>query len=173
MPVRLPLPPLAAALLALLGSAPAFAAPVSPAQQAEAQAIVLRPLSLLKVDDMDFGWLTVTTAGTAILNPFTGAVTTTGGVLTAGGAPQRARFTGAASRNTPIKIRIPTRPTILTRQGGTETMSLSVWTLDGPADRRTGIDRAFDFYLGGTLTVAAGQADGLYVGSFDVEVQYP
>ena len=173
MPVRFPLAPLTAALIASLAPAQAWAAPVLPDRQAESQAIVLRPLSLLKVDDMDFGWLTVSTAGTAILNPFTGAVTTTGGVLPVGGAPQRARFVGAASRNTPIKIRIPTKPTILTRQGGTETMSLSAWTLDGPADRKTGIDRAFDFYLGGTLTVAAGQADGLYVGTFDVEVQYP
>jgi len=173
MPVRTYLLPLAAALLALPGAAPVLAAPRSPDKQAEAETVVLRPLSLIKVDDMDFGWLTVTTVGTAILNPFTGAVTTTGGVLAVGGAPQRARFTGAASRNTPIKIRIPTKPTILTRQGGTETMSLSAWTLDGPADRKTGIDRAFDFYLGGTLTVAAGQADGLYVGTFDVEVQYP
>ena len=173
MPVRFSLAALAAVLLASLGAAPALAAPVSPVRQAEGEAVVLRPLSLLKVDDLDFGWLTAATAGTAILNPFTGAVTTTGGVLAVGGVPQRARFVGAASRNTPIKIRIPNKPTILTRQGGTETMSLSAWTLDGPADRRTGIDRAFDFYLGGTLTVAAGQADGLYVGTFDVEVQYP
>ena len=173
MPVRTLFPPLAAALAALVGATPSLAAPVSPARQAEAQSIVLRPLSLLKVDDMDFGWLTVTTAGTAVLNPFTGAVTTTGGVLAVDGSPQRARFTGAASRNTPIKIRIPARPTILTRQGGTETMSLSAWTLDGPADRKTGVDRAFDFYVGGTLTVGANQADGLYVGTFDVEVQYP
>ena len=173
MPVRFPLAALAAALFASLGAAPALAAPVAPVRQAEGEAVVLRPLSLLKVDDLDFGWLTAATAGTAILNPFTGAVTTTGGVLAVGGTPQRARFTGAASRNTPIKIRIPNKPAILTRQGGTETMSLSAWTLDGPADRKTGIDRAFDFYLGGTLTVAAGQADGLYIGTFDVEVQYP
>jgi hypothetical protein len=173
MPVRTLFTLLAAALLMLLGPTPALAARVSPARQAEGEAIVLRPLSLLKVDDMDFGWLTVTTAGTAVLNPFTGAVTTTGGVLAVGGSPQRARFTGAASRNTPIKIRIPNKPTILTRQGGTETMTLSAWTLDGPADRKTGIDRAFDFYVGGTLTVGAGQADGLYVGTSTVDVQYP
>ena len=159
--------------LALLGTTPVAAAPVSPDEQATGQAIVLHPLTLLKIDDLDFGWLTVTTAGTAVLDPVTGAVTTTGGVLAAGGAPQPARFVGAASRNTPIKIRIPNKPITLTRQGGTETMSLSAWTLDRPADLKTGPDRAFNFRVGGTLTLAAGQADGLYTGTFLVEVQYP
>ena len=144
-----------------------------PNKQAEGEVILLSPLSLVKVDDLDFGWLTVTAAGTAVINPITGVVTTTGGVLPVGGAPQPARFAGAASRNSPIKIRIPNKPITLTRQGGTETMSLSTWTLDGPADRKVGPSRAFDFYVGGTLTVAANQAEGLYVGTFDVEVQYP
>jgi hypothetical protein len=172
MPVRSLLLPLAAALFAL-GATPARAAPVSPAQQAEAQAIILRPLTLLKVDDLDFGWLTAAGAGTAVLDPVTGAVTTTGGVLAVGGAPMAASFVGAASRNTPVKIRIPNRPITLTRQGGTETMTLSGWTLDRPADLKTGPDRAFTFRVGGTLTLAAGQADGLYTGTFLVEVQYP
>jgi len=171
MPVRFPCLPLIAALFAW--ASPAAAGTITPDQNATGRAIVLRALSLLKVEDMDFGWLTATGAGTAVLDPFTGAVATTGGVISVGGAPQAAWFVGAASRNTPVKIRIPNRPITLTRVGGTETMSLSAWTLDGPADRKTGIDRAFNFKVGGTLTVAAGQADGLYEGIFTVDVQYP
>ncbi len=161
---------LTAALLCI--SAPALAQ-VAPDENATGRAIVLRPLTLLKVEDMDFGWLTVTAAGTAILNPVDGTVATTGGVLAAGGDPLPALFVGAASRNTPVKIRIPRQPITLTRVGGTETMTLSAWTLDGPADRRVGTSRAFEFRVGGTLAVAANQADGLYVGEFTVEVQYP
>ena len=171
MPVRISILPLLAALFACAN--PAAAQTVTPDQDATGRAIVLRALSLLKVEDMDFGWLTVTSAGTAILNPNTGAVSTTGGVTAVGGEPKPAWFVGAASRNTPIKIRIPNKPITLTRVGGTETMSLSAWALDGPADRKTGPDRAFHFKLGGTLTVAANQADGLYTGEFTVEVQYP
>ena len=171
MHFRLILASLVAALFALVG--PAAAGSVAPDQNATGRAIVLRPLSLLKVEDLDFGWLTVTAAGTATVDPSTGAVTGSGGVLPSGGVPQAAWFVGAASRNTPIKIRIPTKAITLTRVGGTETMSLSAWTLDGPADRKTGPDRAFSFRVGGTLTVAAGQADGLYEGTFSVEVQYP
>jgi hypothetical protein len=171
MPVRLSLLPLLAALFAC--ASPASAQTVLPDQDATGRAIVLRPLSLLKVEDLDFGWLTVTTAGTAVLNPFTGVVTTTGGVVTAGGDPLPAMFVGAASRNTPVKIRIPNRPITITRQGGTETMTVSSWTLDGPADRKTGPERAFTFRVGATLNVGANQMDGLYTGTFDVEVQYP
>jgi len=171
MPVRFPCLPLIAALFAW--ASPAAAGTITPDQNATGRAIVLRALSLLKVEDMDFGWLTATSAGTATVNPFTGAVTTTGGVLSVGGTSQAAWFVGAASRNTPIKIRIPNKPITLTRVGGTETMSLSTWTLDGPTDRKTGVDRAFNFKVGGTLTVAAGQADGVYQGTFDVDVQYP
>jgi hypothetical protein len=171
MPVRFTILPLIAALLAW--ASPASAARVTPDQNATGRAIVLRALSLIKVEDMDFGWLTATSAGTATINPLTGAVTSTGGVVAVGGSPQAAWFVGAASRNTPIKIRIPNKPITLTRIGGTETMSLSAWTLDGPADRKTGIDRAFNFKVGGTLTVASGQADGVYEGTFTVDVQYP
>jgi hypothetical protein len=171
MPVRILIVPLLAALFAW--ASPAAAGTVMPDQNATGRAIVLRALTLLKVEDMDFGWLTVTGTGTATINPISGAVSTTGGVLAVGGAPQPAWFVGAASRNTPIKIRIPTKPITLTRVGGTETMSLSAWTLDGPADRKTGPERAFNFKVGGTLTVAAGQAEGVYVGTFNVDVQYP
>lgn len=171
MPVRLFLLPLLAALCACATSASAQT--VLPDQDATGRAIVLRPLSLLKVEDLDFGWLTVTAAGTAILNPVSGAVITTGGVVATGGDPLPAMFVGAASRNTPVKIRIPTRPVVITRQGGTETMTVFNWTLDGPADRKTGPERAFAFRVGATLNVGANQADGLYTGTFDVEVQYP
>jgi len=88
MRVRFTLLPLLAALFAW--ASPASAGSISPDQNATGRAIVLRALSLLKVEDMDFGWLTVTSAGTAIVNPLTGAVTTTGGVLSVGGAPQAA-----------------------------------------------------------------------------------
>src|SRR5207253_8436902 len=113
MPVRFHFLPLLAALFAW--AQPAAAGTVAPDQNATGRAIVLRSLTLLKVEDMDFGWLTVTTAGTATVNPLTGAVSTTGGVLSVGGAPQAAWFVGAASRNTPIKIRIPNKPITLTR----------------------------------------------------------
>ena len=164
--------PLALVAAALLLASPLRAA--TPPVQADAGAIVLRPLSLLKKTDMDFGdLLSSATSGTAVIDPVTGLVTTSGGVTAGAAATSRAVFVGAGSRNVPYQIRIPKNPSTLTRIGGTETMALSNWTLDGPTNRFVGANEAFEFGVGGELTIAAGQADGTYVGTFEVTVHYP
>ena len=159
---------------ALLAAAPSPALAATPPVEANADVIVLRPLSLLKKTDMDFGTLLPSaTAGTATIDPVTGAVTTAGGVLAGAGPTSPATFVGAGSRNVPYQIRLPNKPVTLTRSGGTETMTLSTWTLDGPTNSRVGANQAFEFNVGGRLAVGANQADGTYVGTFEVTVHYP
>jgi hypothetical protein len=161
---------------ALLLAAPSPLLAATPAAQADAGAIVLRPLSLLKKTDMNFGTLaTSAAAGTATINAVTGVVTTTGGVtaLPIGTAPSRATFVGAGSKNAAYQIRIPTNPITLTRVGGTETMTVSNWTLDGPTNRRVPANQAFQFNVGARVAVAANQVGGTYVGTFNVTVHYP
>jgi spore coat protein U-like protein len=166
--------PFLRALAALLVAAPSPLLAATPAGQADAGAIVLRPLSLLKKKDLDFGTLiTSATAGTAVMDPATGTVTVTGGVTVASGASSPAIFVGAGSRNAPYQIRIPKNPVTLTRVGGTETMTASTWTLDGATNRRVGANQAFEFNVGATLAVGANQVAGTYVGTFDVTVHYP
>lgn len=161
-------------LAALLAAAPWPLLAATPSSEADAGAIVLRPLSLVKKKNLDFGTLiTSATAGTAVIDPITGTVTTTGGVTVASGASSPAVFVGAGSRNAPYQIRIPKTPVTLTRVGGTETMTASTWTLDGPTNRRVGVNQAFQFNVGATVAVAANQASGTYVGTFDVTVHYP
>ncbi len=162
------------ALAALLFAAPSGVLAATPPVESDAGAIVLRPLSLLKKTDMDFGdLLSSATAGTAVIDPVTGAVTTTGGVTAVPAATSPAVFVGAGSRNAPYQIRLPKNPITLTRAGGTETMIVSNWTLDGPSNRKIGANQAFEFNIGAQLSVAANQADGTYVGTFDVTVHYP
>ena len=156
----------------VLAPAPALAA--TPPSNAEAEAVILRPLSLLKKDDLDFGSLISTAvAGTATLNPYTGVVTTTGGVTPAAGTTQPALFIGAGSRRMPAIIRLPRNPITITRISGTETMTVSDWTLDGNSTRIINANQAFEFRVGARLNIAANQAPGTYVGTFDVTVQYP
>ncbi|HTK78648.1 MAG TPA: DUF4402 domain-containing protein, partial [Gemmataceae bacterium] len=76
-------------------------------------------------------------------------------------------------RNSPYQIRLPSAPITLTRSGGTETMSVSNWTLDGPTNRKVGANEAFQFGVGAQVSVAANQAPGTYVGTFNVTVHYP
>lgn len=163
----------AAAGIALLVPVPADAAPVAASRDATGQASVLKPLSVLKQADLDFGELVVTAAGTAVLDPVTGSVATTGGVTVAGTSSHAATFTATGSRNSVVHVHLPTSAVTLTRLGGGGTMTVSNWTLDGSANRKIPASSAFNFSVGGTLNVAAGQPDGTYTGTFTVTVQYP
>lgn len=163
----------ACAMFALLEPAGALAAPVAASTDASGRVTVLKSLSLLKQADLDFGSLVVAGAGTAVIDPISGALTTTGPLTPAGTSAHRALFTATGSRNSIVLIRLPKQPVTLTRVGGTETMTVSNWTMDGPTNRRFPTGSAFDFGVGGTLNVAAGQVDGTYSGTFTVTVQYP
>ena len=147
--------------------------PVAPDRQATAAAIIAQPLTLQKDYDLDFGLATVTTAGTMVLDPNSDALTTTGGVVAVGGSPHAANFKGIAPTGNIVIIRLPKTATTLTRVGGTETMTVDRWTLDGTTRRNVLSKIAFDFRVGGTLHVNPNQAEGIYVGTFAVDVQYP
>jgi hypothetical protein len=165
---------LAAALLGLCPLAPGYAAPRAAATPAQAQAAMLFPLEIIKKRDLDFGWLGVAAvAGTAVMDPNTDIITSTGGVQLLGGGPHSATFTGASKGNNVVNIRVPKQPITLTRIGGTQTMTVSNFTVEGLDKRAVAARVAFDFRVGGTLSVAANQAEGTYVGTFDVSIQYP
>ena len=92
----------------LLCPATGQAAPVSAPTPATGNALIMLPSSFTKKMDMDFGLLTVTAAGAAILNSNTDAVTTTGGVLLAGGNPPSRLFsTQFRPRGNVVKITLP------------------------------------------------------------------
>jgi len=151
----------------------AQAAPVSASSNASGSTVVLRPLTVVKQADLDFGPIVVAGAGTAVIDPVSGNMTTTGPLTRVGTSARPALFTTTGSRNSIVLIRVPQQPVTLTRVGGTETMTVSNWTTDGPTNRRIPANQTFDFAVGGRLNVAAGQADGTYLGTFTVTVQYP
>src|SRR5689334_8124755 len=90
---------MAAALAATALSAPAAAAPVNPDKQALGKALLLIPLSLVKIDDLDFGTvITSPVSGTVTINATTGARSVAGGVTgLASDFGNRALFAGAGS----------------------------------------------------------------------------
>jgi hypothetical protein len=159
---------IAAALLL----APTMLAAAPKSAGASGSATILHPLTLVNNQSMDFGILAVTSAGTAVLDPVTGTISTTGGVLALGGTPAAALFTGAASGGSVVNIKLSNQTVNLTRVGGTETIPLSNLTLDGPSKRTMAKASSFQFHVGGTLTLATGQVEGSYVGTFTVTAQY-
>jgi hypothetical protein len=160
-------------LMALIASSTSLAAPVAPNQNATGTATITNPASLRKLNDLNFGYLTVTTAGTAIINPNTDTLTITGGVIVAGGLHYSALFEAVSPVKNVVHIRIPNSASTLTRVGGTETMSLDNFTLSGTSNRNVVAKEPFEFSVGGTLHVNANQVEGLYVGTFSVDIQYP
>jgi len=161
------------AAAALLGALPVQLRAATPPVPSTATAIILHPVTVLKLADLDFGSILVTAAGTITLDPADNSVITTGGVVPLAGTRHAARFAGAASGNSVVNIKLPKQPITLTRVSGTETMTLVKLTLDGPDKRTMAKAASFEFKVGGKLNVAAGQADGTYVGTFNVIVQYP
>jgi hypothetical protein len=160
-------------LAALLLVVPSSVIGAPAAKSSSATVDLLSPLSLQKLQDLDFGTITAATAGTAVLDPVTNSITTTGGVVAAGGTPHAAQFRGAATKNSVVNIKLPKQPVTLTRLGGTETLTASNFTLDGPTKKQMAQAATFDIRVGATLTVPALPVAGQYVGTFDVTAQYP
>lgn len=136
-----------------------------------AQAVTLRPLSVVKVDDLDFGTLiSGATAGTAVIDANTSSRATTGGVTGAAGAYQAAEFQTYGGPAI-VFIQLGPAPT-LNRAGGGATMAVTGLALDGPVLRFLPAPGLIVIKVGGTLNVAANQLDGSYAGTFTLTVTY-
>lgn len=160
------------ALLSMAATAASAAPTPAPAPPA-AQAALMRPLTLTKLADLDFGYLGATGAGTAVIDPVTNIMTVTGGVVRLGGTPRAARFAGSTSSSAVVIIRIPNGAVTLTRAGGTQTMVVDTFKLDGQSKRSMAQAGVFEFAVGATLRPVANQAEGVYSGTFEVTIQYP
>lgn len=163
---------LAAGLLSIPTAAPAIAAPTGASPPAQATAKVASPITMTAVKDLDYTTLVVTGAGTATINASTEAMTTTGGVQRVAGTPSAAHFEIIASRFAILLVRAPTSTLTLTRFGGTETMTVSNWTMNSGLIRIIPANGVLDIAVGGRLNVNANQAEGLYTGQFTILVDY-
>ncbi len=164
---------LAMATGSIIPVASARAAPVGASRPATGKVSLTRAVGLQKLRDLDFATLTVTTAGTATINPNTDVLNTTGGVLLLTGSPKAAQYRlTTAGLTLLVSINIPTAPITLTRVGGTQTMTVSNWNLEGPSLLILPRAGSYDFRVGGRLNVGANQAEGVYVGTFTVTADY-
>lgn len=173
---HLAIPALAAPLLL---AAPAAAQDVA---SADAKAVVLDDIRLQNVEALQFARIVPSGLGGSVtINADTGAVTTIGQVVTIGTDQTRARFTVNAPVGT-IMIMSGDPSVVLTRNGGTETMTATLIHRGGiglvsatvfglPIGVRA-IAPGQVIYTGGTLTVPGTQAVGTYEGSFTLTVAY-
>lgn len=181
--------------LALAGG---LASPVQAGEVAtaagRASAVVVAPLSVIKVDDMSFGRIVARPQpGTITINANTGACTVTGTILEVGTC-RRARFDGMGTKNMNARISLtaisnltgPGQTMVLDNVilGNNSSISFSgnpnangqgVGLTQGNGNQRYSITTnsgIFSLFIGGRLNVNANQAPGVYNGSITINIQY-
>ena len=162
-----------AAAMASAAAVPAAAAPVAATNDASGRATLLVPLTLTKIDDLDFGtMISTSSSGTVSLDAtnsnrlFAGGVT---GVASAAG--HRAYFGGAGSPSQQVIVTIAAPPTLDDVNGNK--ITVLALTQDGSPIRSIDpVTRAFFVGVGGILMLNANQPDGDYSANFTVTAQY-
>ncbi len=169
-----------AALVLAAASAAASPALAQSTAQGQADAIVLRPLSFFKVNDLDFGSIIASgSSGTVRLAP-DGTRTRTGGATIVGNDAEPARFAGLGTPNRQVNISLGSNTIWITGPGtrmrvrdfeigSTPTAILST------TPTRFSIATAagnYNFPVGATLEVGANQAPGDYAGTFTITLNY-
>jgi hypothetical protein len=166
-------------------AAAAFAAAPAAAEPAIADASALvevdNALLLESTQDLEFGKIAVTGAGgTVTIAPATDSASAVGNVA-AYGVQHRAVFVSRAPIGTLALVSLDPSVT-LTRVSGTETMTATLNRANGPglinalfaglpiAIKSTTAEQFI--YVGGSLTVAGGQVEGVYTGQFDLMLSY-
>lgn len=176
--VRRNLARLAVGAVMLAAGVPAFAGTVNTG----AEAVVVRRLSFIQVDDLMFGnMLPGTTAGTVVVAP-NGVRTKTGGPVLMGGTVQASSWAGWGTFNQNVQITMSANSYTLTRVGGTQTMAIDTFIIGStPTAQLTTTPRVFrigatngifQFPVGATLRVGANQMPGNYRGTMTITLNY-
>ena len=164
-----------AAVAALaLTAAPAFAAPPPPTQpdkQATATARIIKPLTLVWVDDLDLGSITLLDSGpTTVGITRAGVFSCPGTAVSCSGATKVARYKITGVNNQLVTINSG-NVSMVNQADATKTLLL---TVDAPANvnlLNSGV-AGTEFAIGGSVSVAGTTADGTYIGTFAVTVNY-
>ena len=137
---------------------------------ANVDAVIVAPLSIKVEDNMNFGSIAADgAAGTVILNANSDANADASSSASLVASTRRAAlFLVDAAANYGYSITLPSSVTLT---NGTDNMTLDNFTSGlGATSVGTGIDQLL--YVGGTLNVAANQAEGAYNGDVKVTVSY-
>ena len=165
---------LAALAASALSATPALAQQAS--ATAEARGVVLQPLTLARVQDLDFGTVVGSAvAGTVSIDADTGARSVTGGVTGVPSFPgDRALFQGAGTSGQDVVPSLNAPTLLISTSNPLDTITVNSMVLDaGNATTRTiGVTGIFQVGVGGDFAIAANQPAGLYTANFDLTADY-
>lgn len=135
--------------------------------------IAAAQISVVKNADLSFGNLAASaSAGTALLDPATGVVTVTGGVVNLGGTQSAASFTvTVATGNRKYTIVLPT--SVALAGPGAAKMTVNAFRSNPTTGRVSNVPRTQVVTVGATLLISANQAPGNYSGTATFIVTHP
>ena len=168
-------------LIALLTCAFSLSPLSAETDTAEAEVLLVTPLSLINDGNLNFGRIVSSNApGTVTVSP-SNAVSSSGGATPISGT-SNARFYGYGSYNGIVALWLSQNQIQIVRSGGSETMTVRNFTIGStppttlstnPRYFRIGaVSGFFSFTIGGTLDVSANQEPGSYIGTFNVTIEY-
>jgi len=164
---------LAATVATGLFASPAFAAPAD-TSTFTARATIVKPVTLAKATDLDFGTTTMNpslVSATVTVGDATGdtAVCSSTQLSCSGGFPASFNMTGGVAGQT-IQISFDTPPSALTHTvDSTKTVAFSLNAVEDVLLDSAG---AGSFNIGGQITVTASTADGDYEADVNIEANY-
>jgi hypothetical protein len=159
----------AAASIAILTSQSARAAPTSVSNgPVTSRTTIVKPLTLTKLSDLDFGSIIVQDNGTVSMAT-TGAITCTSALTcSANGTPAQYKVTG--TNNQVVNV---TKPNVVLTNASNPGTPLTL-VLAGPAQVTLPNSGSVgtNFSLGGSIVISAATKDGVYAGVLAVTVDY-
>lgn len=157
-------------------ASPAFAQTATATATAESRGLVLQPLTLTKVDDLDFGTIIASTvAGSVTIDADTGGRSVTGGVTEVPtNSGNRALFAGAGAPGQNVLLTLAPPSVLVSTTNAADTIVVSSMVLDNGNVTLRKIDAtsAFQVGVGGSFAIAASQPNGLYKANFDLTADY-
>ncbi|WP_143959871.1 DUF4402 domain-containing protein [Litoribacter populi] len=162
---------IAAVALVMVGfSATANAQTAS--DNANATATIISPIEIANVTELWFGEIIANAAGSISVGTNDDIVEVTGVQSHESATIQSATFTITGTDGLAYTVVLPGNEEVsLTLDGGTDTMDLTEFEHNSAGVIGAGLTTE-TFGVGAKLNVAAGQAAGVYTGTFTVEVSY-
>ena len=161
------------ALCATAFAAKAGAAPPSATVVVPVRASVLKPLMLTALQDLDVGTIVLgpgTWSGATVSVSQTGVLTCTNPNLTCSGTTRSASYRVTGSNKETILIAAP-NVTLTNQADSSKTLQL-VPVKPASVTLPNSGNQGVEFGVGGTITLSSSTADGLYVGTLNVTIDY-
>lgn len=162
---------------AALAAATAFASPaaaqVTASANADARALIIQPLTLVRVSDLNFGTIISTNAAGSVTVSNSGDTRSAdgGAVLAPSGLVSRGLFQGQGTPGQLVVISTNFPGSLVNQSAPTESVGFT-GTVEGPLIRTIGTSGAFQVGVGGTINLGANQLAGLYSAPFEVTADY-